>query len=152
MSFAQIVWFAIALNVTAAAGAFGFAWIDDAIGARRTILITLAGLMGLGTAVLLVREQSSFWWLAVGLGTFVGPAQAAGRSLLARMAPPEMVTEMFGLYNLTGKAAAFMGPLALGLATDWFQSQRAGMATIVGFFLAGFILMLGVREPPAPVA
>ena len=147
MSFQEILIFAIALNVSAALGATGFAWVDDAIGAKTTILITLVGLLVFSTGILLVHDKGWFWGLAVGLGTFVGPAQAAGRSLLARMSPPGMVAEMFGLYSFSGRAAAFLGPLALGWATAAFDSQRAGMATILVFFLGGLLLMLGVREP-----
>lgn len=148
MDFQEIVLFAIALNLAAAAGSIGFAWVDDRIGAKPTILMALAGLIGLGVPLLLITAKLWFWILAVGLGVFIGPAQAAGRSLLARMAPPGMVTEMFGLYSLSGKAVAFMGPLALGWATAAFNSQRAGMATIMVLFAIGFAIMLGVREPP----
>jgi UMF1 family MFS transporter len=148
MSFQEILLFGLALNATAAAGAAGFAWIDDRIGAKPTILLSLSALLGFGTGILLVHDKEWFWGLALGLGVFVGPVQAAGRSLLARMAPAGMVTEMFGLYSLSGRAAAFLGPLALGTATAAFASQRAGMATILGFFLAGLLLMLTVRVPP----
>ena len=147
MSFSEILVFAMMLNVTAALGAAGFAWIDDRIGGKPTILITLVGLIGFSGGILLVHDKSWFWGLSLGLGTFIGPSQAAGRSLLARLAPEGMVTEMFGLYGLSGKAAAFLGPLALGWATAAFDSQRAGMATILIFFLAGLLLMLKVREP-----
>ncbi|MEI6559041.1 MAG: MFS transporter [Rhodospirillaceae bacterium] len=147
MSFSEILVFAMLLNVTAALGAASFAWIDDRIGARPTIIITLVGLLAFAGGILLVHDKVWFWGLSMGLGTFIGPSQAAGRSLLARLAPAGMVTEMFGLYGLSGKAAAFLGPLALGWATAAFDSQRAGMATILVFFLAGLVLMLGVREP-----
>lgn len=147
MSFSEIVTFAIALNVMAALGAAGFAWVDDAIGPVPTILISLVGLIGFGVPILLVTGKPAFWVLALGLGIFVGPCQAAGRSLIARLAPPDLVAETFGLYALSGRAAAFLGPLALGWATSHFASQRAGMATIVLFFAAGLALMLRVRRP-----
>ena len=147
MSFSEILVFAMMLNVTAALGAAGFAWIDDRIGGKPTIIVTLVGLLAFASGILLVHDKSWFWGLSLGLGTFIGPSQAAGRSLLARLAPEGMVTEMFGLYGLSGKAAAFLGPLALGWATAAFDSQRAGMATILIFFLAGLLLMLKVREP-----
>jgi UMF1 family MFS transporter len=149
MSFQEILLFGLALNAAAAAGAAGFAWVDDRIGAKPTILFSLSALLGFGAGILLVHDKAWFWGLSLGLGVFVGPAQAAARSLLARMAPPDKVTEMFGLYSLSGRAAAFLGPLALGTATAAFASQRAGMATILGFFLAGLLLMLAVRVPAA---
>ncbi len=150
MSFQEVLLFGLALNTAAAIGAASFAWIDDWIGAKPTVLISLSALLGFGCGLLLVHDKGWFWGLALGLGIFIGPAQAAARSLLVRMAPPERVAEMFGLYSLSGKAAAFLGPLALGTATTLFASQRAGMATILGFFLAGLLVMLAVRGPFSP--
>ncbi len=150
MSFQEILMFGLALNTAAAVGAAGFAWIDDRIGAKPTIILALSALLGFGVGILLVHDKGWFWALSLGLGVFIGPSQAAARSLLARMSPPDMITEMFGLYSLSGKAAAFLGPLALGTATAVFASQRAGMATILVFFLAGLLLMLTVRVPSSP--
>lgn len=147
MSFEEIVLFAIALNVVAGAGAIGFAWMDDRAGAKRVILISLAGMTAFGIPLLLVTEKLWFWVLALGLGLFFGPAQAAGRSLMARLSPPGMAGEMFGLYGLSGRFVGFFGPLVFTVATQLFASQRAGMASVVAFFLIGFGLMLTVREP-----
>lgn len=147
MSFEEIVIFAIVLNVFAGTGAIGFAWLDDWFGAKRVILVSVLALCVTGGALLMVTEKMWFWVFALGLGIFFGPAQAAGRSFMARMAPPGMVTEMFGLYSLTGRAVGFVGPLALGFATEAFASQRAGMASVLIFFVIGFALMLTVREP-----
>jgi UMF1 family MFS transporter len=85
--------------------------------------------------------------LALAIGIFLGPTQAASRSLKARLAPPELATEFFGLYALAGKATAVFGPWALAIATTAFDSQRAGMATIPPFLVLGFLLLLWVREP-----
>ncbi len=147
MSFEEILIFAIALNVVAGVGAIGFSWVDDRAGAKPTILISLVGLTVFGVPLLLATEKLWFWVLALGLGAFFGPAQAAGRSMMARLAPPGMAGEMFGLYSLTGRMAGFIGPLAFGLATEAFGSQRAGMASVVAFFIIGFGIMLTVREP-----
>lgn len=147
MEFEQILIFAIGLNVTAGLGAALFAFADDRVGSKPTILVALAGLIGFGIPLLLISDPTWFIILALGLGLFVGPAQAASRSLMARLSPPDMETEMFGLYALTGKAAAFVGPIAFAAATQAFDSQRVGMATIVLFFLAGGLVLLTVREP-----
>jgi UMF1 family MFS transporter len=81
------------------------------------------------------------------IGVFVGPAQSASRSMMARLAPAELRTEMFGLYALSGKATAFIGPALVGWITLWAGSQRVGMAVIIVFFAAGWLLLLPVREP-----
>ncbi|MCH8198312.1 MAG: MFS transporter, partial [Proteobacteria bacterium] len=66
---------------------------------------------------------------------------------MARLAPSGMEAEMFGLYALSGKATAFLGPLLLAWATTAFDSQRAGMATVLIFLIIGFVLLLPLKEP-----
>lgn len=149
LSFEQILLFAIGLNVTAGLGAGMLAWIDDWFGSKRTVLIALAGLSVTGIPILLIDDQTLFIGLALALGIFVGPAQAASRTLMARLSPAHMETEFFGLYALTGRAVAILGPFAFAVATDVFDSQRVGMATIIGWFVIGGIILLGVREPGA---
>ena len=80
------------------------------------------------------------------VGLFVGPNQAASRSLLGRFVPKEKETEFFGFFAFSGKATAFMGPLLLGVVTALFQSQRLGMATILLFFAVGGLLLRRVNE------
>jgi len=141
----EVIQFGILLNVTAGLGAACFAPLDDRIGPKRTILLSLIGLLVAGAAVLLAESKTLFWVFGALLGIFVGPAQAASRSMMARLAPADMRAEFFGLFALSGKATAFLGPAVLGSATLYFNSQRAGMATILLFWLAGFALLLGVR-------
>jgi MFS transporter, UMF1 family len=150
MDMAQVVQFGILLNITAGLGAFAFGWIDDWIGAKRTILIALACLMLFGLAAVLVTDPFLFWIIGAGLGLFVGPAQAASRSLMARIAPEDVRTEMFGLYALSGKITAYMGPFVLGTVTYLTNSQRLGVATILLFWLVGALLLLTVRDPDRP--
>ena len=149
MDFDEILIFAIGLNVTAGIGAIAFGWLDDGIGPKTAILLALAALIGLGVAVLLVDDKTIFMALALALGIFVGPVQAASRSLLTRLSPPHLMTEMFGLYALTGKSIAFLGPLLFGWGTFATGSQRWGMATIVMFLAAGALILLAVCEPAA---
>ena len=145
-SFEDLILFGIGINVTAGLGAASFAWIDDWIGPKLTILISVTALIFLSSALLLIDNVFLFWVFGLGLGIFVGPAQSASRSMMARLAPPEMRTEMFGLFALSGKATAFLGPALLAIMTDAFASQRAGMASIVVFFIIGALLLLRVSD------
>jgi UMF1 family MFS transporter len=147
MSFEEILIFGILLNVTAGLGAAGFGWMDDWLGAKPTIVAALIGLTLFGALILLVTSKAWFFGLGCVLGLFVGPAQAASRSLMARLAPAEIRTELFGLYALSGKATAWAGPALVGWVTVWADSQRAGMATILGFFLVGLILLRPLKDP-----
>lgn len=161
---AQLILFAILLNVSAGLGAIGFAWADDRIGAKPTLIISLIGLIITGGSMVLIGTP---WWawapapslpldftpdqqwlvlLGMGLGIFFGPAQAAARSMMARLSPPGLETEFFGLYALSGRAVGIIGPLAYGAAVTALGSQRAGMATVILLFIAGLILLAFVRE------
>lgn len=144
----EIILLGIAMNVTAGAGAALFAFVDDAIGPKRTVLASLASLAAIGAVLLLVEGRTWFWALALPLGVFFGPAQAASRTLMARLAPPAQSSEYFGLFALSGRITAFAGPAALAWATAAFESQRAGMATILVFLLGGGAILATVREPP----
>lgn len=147
MSFGEIFQFAIALNVTAGIGAIAFGYVDDRLGSKTTIILALIGMIGLAVPLLIVESKLLFWLLAVPLGLFMGPTQAASRTMMARLTPPGMEAEMFGLFAFSGKVTAFMGPALLAWVTDIFSSQRAGMATIIVFLAAGLLLLLPVREP-----
>jgi UMF1 family MFS transporter len=149
MTFEEILIFAILLNAAAGLGAVGFGWMDDLLGAKPTIMVSLVGLTVAGASILVVETQT--WFTAIGcvIGLFIGPAQAASRSLMARLAPPELRSELFGLYALSGKATAFVGPALVGWVTVWADSQRAGMATIPIFFLVGMILLWPLKDPSA---
>lgn len=146
MTFEQILIFAIGLNVTAGMGAAGFAWLDDGIGSKRTIIIALAGLIITGIGVIMVTDVKVFIGLALVLGIFLGPVQSASRTMAARLAPPDMINQTYGFYGLTGKCISFLGPLAFAVATQAFDSQRAGIATIIVFWLVGMLLLMKVKE------
>ena len=140
----EVLGFGIALNLTAGLGAALFAWLDDRLGSRRTILLALGGLIVSAAAILLVHDETWFWVLGMVLGVFVGPAQAASRSWLAHAAPDELRNQMFGLYALSGKATAFVGPLAVGWVTAAADSQRVGMSLVL--LTAGAVLLWTVPD------
>ncbi len=143
----EIILFGIALNVTAGGGAFAFGWVDDRIGSKRTVVLSLAAMIAISVPILLVEGKTAFWALALALGLFMGPVQSASRALMARMAPPALQTEMFGLFALSGKITAFVGPALVGWATLASGSQRVGMATLLLLLGTGLAIMLTVRAP-----
>lgn len=146
MDLPGVILFGITMNISAGLGAILLAWVDDFLGSKPTILISLVCLIVLGLPLLFIHSVTIFWLLALSVGIFVGPVQAASRSLMARIAPADKSTEMFGLYAFSGRITAFIGPWVLGLATYHFHTQRAGMATILVFFLIGGLCMLAVKE------
>ncbi|NJO38500.1 MAG: MFS transporter [Rhizobiales bacterium] len=151
MELAEVITFGILLNVTGGIGAFGFAWADDRLGSKRVILIALGGLMACGLAAVVTTSVTVFWIVGGLLGLFVGPTQAASRTMMTKLAPPAQQTEMFGLYALSGKVTAFLGPLVLATVTELAGNQRAGMAHKLpdSSFVAGFYLLWRLKTPTA---
>ena len=148
MDYEEIILFGIALNVTAGLGAFAFGWIDDLFGSKRTVAVSLVAMTALSVPVLLAQSETTFWIFALLLGIFMGPVQAASRSLMARLSPPGMETEMFGLFALSGKVTSFIGPTLVGWTIIMTGSQRIGMSTILILLVIGTILLWRMPEPP----
>ena len=145
-TFQEIMVFGIVLNIAAGLGAFTFGHFDDRWGGKRTVLISLAGL-GVATLLAVLTSNRTLFWLAgIMIGIFSGPNQSASRSLLARFTPPEKEGEFFGFFAFSGKFAAFLGPLLFGICTTLFASQRAGVATVLLFFIAGGLILATVDE------
>ena len=146
MEFSELILFGIGMSVTAGIGATAFGWIDDWIGPRRTIIISLVSMTILSVIIVCIESKTLFWGIAMILGVFIGPTQAASRSMMAHLSPIELRTELFGFFALSGKATNFVGPAILAWVTSIAGSQRAGMATIIVFFLIGLLLFFRVTE------
>ncbi len=141
MSLSEVIVFGVVLNIAAGLGAFLFGWVDDWIGSRRTAALSLVGLIVASIAAVSVQTRPWLWGASCFIGLFVGPVQAASRSLMARLSPPDRQAEYFGLFALSGKATAFLGPVVVAIVTDATGSQRLGLATILIFLVAGLVLL-----------
>ena len=97
-------------------------------------------------------SEQLFLVFGIMIGVFSGPAQAASRTMISRLAPIEKIGEFYGLYALSGKATAFVAPFAVAAVTGFTQSQRYGVAVILVFLILGLLLMLPVREERSQVA
>lgn len=146
LSFQEVLLFGISMNITAGIGSIILGWMDDYLGPKPTILFSLFCLDAFGLPLLFVQQKMWFWILALMLCLFVGPVQAASRSLMVRiMLSKQMSAEMFGLYALSGRITAFIGPWLFGLATYYFASQRVGMASVLTFLAIGGFLLIPVK-------
>ena len=147
----QVILFAIAANVVAGVSTALSGRLDDRAGPKRVIVGSLIGLVITGTLVFALHTQGStvFWIAGLVLCLFVGPAQAASRSLMAGYTTPDTEGELFGLYQTTGKAATFIAPALFGLFAGLFGATAFGIIGIVLVLLVGLLLLLPVRVSPA---
>jgi UMF1 family MFS transporter len=164
----QIGTFGILLAIAGTFGAWLGGKLDDSLGPKRVIAGSMMILLVAIVAILLVDKDSIFFvkvappvsggalfagateraYLVLGclIGMAGGPLQAASRTLLIHMAPKDRVAQYFGLFALTGKVTSFIGPLLIGVITAVTASQKAGMAVLVLFFVAGLALLARVRD------
>ena len=145
-SFEEIMIFGIVLNVTAGIGAFIFGFLDDKLGGILTIQITLICLIAAGLMAIFAQSKLFFWIAGIIVGIFSGPNQAASRSLMGRFTPRSRENEFYGFFAFSGKMTAFIGPLFLGILTELFDSQRAGVSIVVVLFVVGLFLLKSVDE------
>jgi len=146
MSLSEVIQFGIGLNLAAGIGAWLFASVDDRIGGKRTILISLVGLCAMTLLAVVATDRTTFWIAGLGIGVLVGPNQSASRSLMGRFVPQRHQNEFFGFFAFSGKLTAFMGPLLLGILTQSLNSQRLGVASVLVFFVVGALLLATVNE------
>ena len=142
-SMREVLILGVVLNVFAAIGSFTFGYIEDKIGVKNVINISLLILI-FATLLAFIAPWTNFpkeiFWLAgVLLGTMIGPNQSCSRSFLSQIIPIEKKNEFFGFFALTGKATSFLGPLLFGIITT-LHSQQFALLSVVVFFILGYII------------
>jgi MFS transporter, UMF1 family len=177
--FIEMVIYGITLSIIAVFGGFVGAWLDDKLGPKRAIQIEIGV-----TALTLVtmasfRSDTIFWvikpdmtplwsfpyfntipelvYLAVVavIAISITAAYASSRTFMTRLAPKDMIGELFGIYALAGTATVWMGPLLVDMLTRWGQKNapdwalQLGFGSIVVLLIAGFAVLWGVKEKPA---
>lgn len=141
----QTIVLILTVNVAAAGGAYIFGIVQDRLGHRRTIAITLWGWM-LTVAIAWWATTAPVFWVAATLaGICLGSSQSAGRALVGYLSPPDRFGEFFGLWGVAVKLAAILGPITYGLVVWIAQgNHRAAIMATGAFFLIGLVLLTRV--------
>tara|TARA_B110000879_G_scaffold97059_1_gene132368 strand:+ start:5398 stop:6636 length:1239 start_codon:yes stop_codon:yes gene_type:complete len=142
-SFDEVLILGIVLNVAAGIGSFVFGYLEDEIGVKNVINISLLVLIFSTLLAYFAPETSNpkqmFWVAGVFIGLMVGPNQSCSRSLMAQLIPSKKQNEFFGFFALTGKATSFLGPLLFGIIAK-FYSQQLALWVVILFFIIGLFL------------
>lgn len=170
--------YGIELSVFAVLGGFFGGWLDNRFGSKRAIFVSIGGTTLFLLLSLTMAPDRIFWfipydtaqpklWSApffntwpeiifLGLVNFIAVLITAGyansRTMLARIAPPERMTEFFGLYSLSGQSTSFLATGFVGWLTYAAGSQRIGLLGEAGFLLGGLAIMIFVKEERARAA
>jgi UMF1 family MFS transporter len=140
----QTIVLILVVNITAAIGAFGFGYLQDAIGHVRALGITLVGWIVMVLMAALSESQTMFWVAANLAGLCMGSSQAAGRAMVGYLAPPSRLAEFFGLWGFAVKAASILGPPTYGAVAWMGGSHRLAILVTGVYFVAGLVLLRSV--------
>lgn len=124
--------------------AFPFALIFSRLSRQfettKLIKVCILAYTGIALFAIQLDKQGEFWLLAVCVGMFQGAIQALSRSYFAKIIPAEKSGEYFGIYDICGKGASFVGTLLVGLVAQLTNVANAGVAIIAVMFVIGFAL------------
>ena len=157
--FAQTMALLLIVNVTAAVGAFGFGYVQDAIGHKPALALTLLLWLAMVIVAGLATSTAMFWVAANLAGLAMGSSQSAGRAMAGLFAPADRLAEFYGLWTFATQLAAIIGPISYGavvFATD--NNHRLGIILTGLFFVAGLLVLASINiergrraaEAPAP--
>ncbi|MEP7244342.1 MAG: MFS transporter [Gammaproteobacteria bacterium] len=162
-------------SVVAALAAMFAGWLDTRIGSKPSTIVFVVGCLA-GNAILCSVTQNMVFFIPIdsaatatgglfptlpdkvflvtqcSIAFFVTGGMVTGRALMAKLAPPSMLNEFFGLFAMSGTATSFVGPACIGILTAVFQNQRAGVAVGLFFLAVGLFVMFKVREEPTVLA
>lgn len=162
--------FGILLNVIAIPSVIAGGSLEDRVGSKRTVQLAICavalGTLGIvsitadsilffidvapkaaGAGLFSSTGEQIFFLCAALLGLGMGPMQAASRTLVARLSPPDMVGEFYGIFSLSGRATTFLAPFLIAIATPLFATQRVAAVIVLIFFAVGFVVLWKVQEP-----
>jgi UMF1 family MFS transporter len=132
------------LNIAAFVGAFVFGHVQDRLGHKRALALTIAGWIVTCVLAAASTTKGLFWVAAAVAGVFLGSSQSAGRAMAGLMVPPQRLAEFFGLWTFAIRLASILGPLSYGLIT-WVTSGNHRLA--IGSTALLFVLGLWLLRP-----
>jgi UMF1 family MFS transporter len=136
------------VNIAAALGAFSWGYVQDRIGHRRAIAVTLVGWIVMTVLAALATGPGLFWVAAVIAGLCMGSSQSAGRALAGVFSPPARRAEFYGLWTFAVRLSAIVGPLTYGLITlVTAGNHRIAIVSTGMFFVLGLLLLALVDVP-----
>lgn len=142
----ELMKFFVLTNVVAAIGAAAFGVVQDKIGAKKAINLTLVIWMAATVLAYVAEDKSTFWMVGVLAGSALGATQSGSRALIGEFSPPSRSAEFFGFWGLFWKLSEAIGPLVFGvivaMSADVHAGRRLGILCTSGFFALGFMGML----------
>jgi UMF1 family MFS transporter len=144
MSAASILGCFLMIQFMAMPGSLLFGRLAARIGAKKAIALSLVGFIGIVAYAWFIAQAWQFWLLGAAVALVLGGSQAVSRSLYAKLIPPGRSAEFFGVYAISSKFSAIVGPLVFALVTDLTGSTRNSILALAAFFIIGMLLLIRV--------
>ncbi len=134
------------LNFAAAGGAFAFGYLQDRIGHKLALGITLVGWIATCVIAAITTTKGGFWYAAAIAGVCMGSSQSAGRAMAGMFSPKRQLAEFYGLWTFAVRLASIIGPLSYGAIT-WMTGgdQRTAILSTAVLFAVGLALLIPVN-------
>jgi UMF1 family MFS transporter len=142
----ELIGLFLALQLSSAAGAWIFGFVQDRLGGRRTIqmVLVLWILASVGAALATTKAQA--WAIALAAGLGIGALQSASRAVVGLFSPAAKAGEFFGFWGMAAKTAYAMGALLFGAVSSATGSQRTAMLSLAVLFTIGLLGMFAIDE------
>ena len=144
--FVQTMTLLLVVNVTAALGAFAFGYVQDAIGHKPALALTLLLWLAMVAVAGFATSATMFWVAANLAGLAMGSSQSAGRALAGLFAPRDRLAEFYGLWTFATQLAAIIGPITYGAVVyATHNNHRLGILVTGLFFVAGLLALASIN-------
>ena len=153
MSSTNLILVILMIQFVAFGGAYLFSFLASRMGTKNAIMLSLViwsgtsiyayfgmrnfSITGLGIS----QAELEFWLVAFVIALVLGGSQALSRSLFSQMIPAKQEAEFFSFYEVSERGTSWMGPALFGLVNQQFESLRAGILSVIVFFILGLILL-----------
>ena len=134
------------VNITAAIGAFAFGYVEDRIGHKNALMVTLLIWIAMVAVAYFAQTKPIFWIAANLAGIAMGSSQSAGRALVGVLAPAKDRSAFYSFWNMALWVANIIGPMTYGLIT-WItgNDQRLALLCTGLFFVVGLVLLVPMK-------
>lgn len=109
---------------------------------EKLIMVCILAYLGIAIFAIFLKTQTQFWILAVLVGMFQGGIQALSRSYFTKIIPEERSGEYFGLMDICGKGASFVGTTVVSVVSQISGNINVGVGMIAILFAIGTVVFL----------
>ena len=124
-------------QVVAFPAAIAFGKLSQKVANHKLMFVCIFAYLCIAIYAIFLVEQYQFWILAFFVGLFQGAIQSLSRSYFGRLIPPEKSGEYFGIYDICGKGAAFIGTFLVSTVSQLTDSMNLGVGAIAIMFIFG---------------